>query len=85
MHPEPTRWIIHGERLLDDSRRSRLSVAEVELPDGVRFEQYVLRTPRAATIVVINDDHEVLMMLRHRFILDRWVSELPGGYVDDDE
>jgi hypothetical protein len=24
-------------------------------------------------------------MLRHRFIVDRWVWELPGGYVDDGE
>ncbi len=32
------RWIIHGERVIDDSRRTRFSVASVELPDGVRFE-----------------------------------------------
>jgi 8-oxo-dGTP pyrophosphatase MutT (NUDIX family) len=25
------------------------------------------------------------MMRRHRFIVDRWVWELPGGYVDDGE
>jgi hypothetical protein len=24
-------------------------------------------------------------MRRHRFIVDRWVWELPGGYVDDGE
>ncbi|MGW5360611.1 NUDIX domain-containing protein [Actinopolymorpha pittospori] len=24
-------------------------------------------------------------MFRHRFIIDRWVWELPGGYVDDAE
>lgn len=27
----------------------------------------------------------MLMMWRHRFILDRWVWELPGGYLDPDE
>ncbi|WP_344115878.1 NUDIX domain-containing protein [Kribbella alba] len=27
----------------------------------------------------------VLMMWRHRFIINRWVWELPGGYVDPDE
>ena len=36
---ELTRWTIHGERVVDDTRRARLSIAEVELPDGVRFEQ----------------------------------------------
>jgi len=71
--------------LVDDSRRARVSIAEIELPDGVRFEQWVLRLPRAAVVVVLNDDGEVLMMWRHRFIIDRWVWELPGGYIDDEQ
>lgn len=78
-------WIIHGEKVVDDSRRAVLSIADVELPDGVRFQQYVLRIPNAATVVVLDDDHRVLMMHRHRFILDRWVWELPGGYLDPGE
>ena len=86
---EPTEhasvWNILGERLVDDTRRLRLSIADVELPDGVRFEQYVLRIPKAAMVVVVDDAKRVLMMRRHRFIVDRWVWELPGGYVDPDE
>ncbi|MCE7002503.1 NUDIX hydrolase [Kibdelosporangium philippinense] len=82
---ELTRWTIHGERVVDDTRRLRLSIASVELPDGVQFEQYVLRMPKAAMMVVIDDQDRVLMMWRHRFIIDRWVWELPGGYVDPNE
>lgn len=78
-------WTIHGERVIDDTRRAVLSVADVELPDGVRFEQYVLRVPAAAMVVVLDDSDRVLMMWRHRFIIDRWVWELPGGYLDPDE
>jgi 8-oxo-dGTP pyrophosphatase MutT (NUDIX family) len=78
-------WKIHGERVIDDTRRAVLSIADVELPDGVRFEQYVLRVPSAAMVVVLDDQHRVLMMWRHRFIPDRWVWELPGGYLDPDE
>ena len=79
-------WIIHEERVVDDSRRVKLSVARVELPDGVMFEQYVLRVPRAAMAVVFDEPGErVLMMWRHRFVIDRWVWELPGGYVDEGE
>lgn len=82
---QASEWTIHGERIVDDSRRAILSIADVELPDGVRFEQYVLRIPRAAIVVVVDDDERILMMWRHRFILDRWVWELPGGYLDPDE
>jgi 8-oxo-dGDP phosphatase len=89
MTSEPRRasqWVIHGERVVDNSRRAVLSVADVELPDGGRFEQYVLRVPAAAIVVVLDDAQErVLMMYRHRFIFDRWVWELPGGYLDPEE
>jgi len=80
--PERSKWKIHGERLVDDTRRLKLSIASVELPSGVHFEQYVLRLGQAAMMVVLDDQDRVLMMWRHRFVLDRWVWELPGGYVD---
>jgi 8-oxo-dGTP pyrophosphatase MutT (NUDIX family) len=88
MSAEPQRaseWTIHGERVVDDTRRAVLSIADVELPDGVRFEQYVLRVPGAAMVIVLDDEERVLMMWRHRFILKRWVWELPGGYLDPAE
>ncbi len=62
-----------------------MRIASVELPDGVRFEQYVMRMPKAAMMVVLDDRDRVLMMWQHRFVIDRWVWELPGGYVDRDE
>src|ERR1700684_4715124 len=41
---------------------------------------------RVAVTVVVDDAGErVLLMRRHRFIVDRWVWEVPGGYVDDGE
>jgi hypothetical protein len=52
---EPTLWTIHGERVIDDTRKLRLSIAQVELPDGVHFEQYVLRMPKAAITVLLDD------------------------------
>ncbi|WP_327143608.1 NUDIX hydrolase [Nocardia sp. NBC_01327] len=58
---------------------------DIELPDGVKFTQYVARMPRCAMTLVINENREVLLMYRHRFIIDQWVWELPGGYVDHAE
>jgi 8-oxo-dGTP pyrophosphatase MutT (NUDIX family) len=78
--------VIHGERLVDDTPHIRVSMADVELPNHVRFTQYVFRMRRCAMTVVLDDTSErVLLMRRHRFIVDRWVWELPGGYVDDGE
>src|SRR6266699_4629307 len=81
-----TKWIIHGERIVDQNPHIRLSIASVQLPDGRKFDQYVMRMRRAAMTLVL-DDHKnhILMVWRHRFIIDRWVWELPGGYVDQAE
>src|SRR5580700_5352658 len=77
---DPHKWVIHGERLVDDTPHIRVSLADVELPNHVRFTQYVLRMRRCAMTVVLDDAGErVLLMRRHRFIMDRWVWELIGN------
>ncbi|MFE5284549.1 NUDIX hydrolase [Nocardia sp. NPDC056611] len=35
--------------------------------------------------LVLNENRDALLMYRHRFIIDQWVWELPGGYVDSAE
>ena len=58
----------------------------MELPDGVHFEQYVLRMPKAAMTVLLDDERErVADDLAAQVRADRWTWELPGGYVDPDE
>ena len=76
---EPTRWKIFGERLVDENPFVRLSIASVGLPDGTEFEQYVMRMRRTATTAVVNDHGQVLLMWRHRLIIDRWVWECLAG------
>ena len=80
------KWVVHGERLVDDTPHVRISQADVEIPGHARFTQYVFRMRPVVVTAVLDDAGErVLMMRRHRFIVDRWVWELPGGYVDDGE
>ena len=78
----PTRWDV-AEELIHTSRHTQLAIAKVRLPDGVRFEQPVLRVTPAAMCVVVDARMRVLMMRRHRFVMDRWMWEMPGGYLDD--
>jgi hypothetical protein len=79
------KWAVLDERLVDDTPHIRVSLADVELPNRVRFTQYVFRMRRCAMTTVLDEAGERLLLLRrHRFIVDRWVWELPGGYVDED-
>jgi 8-oxo-dGTP pyrophosphatase MutT (NUDIX family) len=83
---ERTRWKVHGDRVVDESPYLRLSVASVELPDGTLFDQYVMRTPRGAMTAVLDEAAErILLIWRHRFVVDQWLWELPGGYIDPGE
>lgn len=80
------RWVIHGERLVDENPHIRVSLADVELPDGTTFTQYVFRMRRCVMVLLLDDPgSRILLMWRHRFIIGKWVWELPGGYVDDGE
>jgi 8-oxo-dGTP pyrophosphatase MutT (NUDIX family) len=86
---DPTKWIVTEtpvqlpEKAVN--RHSRLTVAHVTLPDGVQFEQTVMRVAPAAMCVLVDDQQRVLMTRRHRFVPNLWVWELPGGYLDEDE
>lgn len=80
------RWTVHGERDLYRSPWVALTLVDVEIPDGERFEHHVVRTPRDAAGVVIEvPDRGVLLLYRHRFITDSWGWEIPAGGVDEGE
>lgn len=78
-------WRIHDEQDLGAFGRGTLKRVSVDLPDGVSFDQYVIELPQAVVVAAVDAEGAVLMVRRHRFILDRWVWELPGGYVDEGE
>jgi len=80
------RWIVHGERTIYDSEWMRLTLVDVELPSGPRFDHHVLRMPaQAAGVVVDVADRGVLLLWRHRFITDTWGWEVPAGRIDAGE
>lgn len=80
------RWTVHGERWLYESDWVSLSLVDVELPSGSRFEHHVVRMPAAASGVVVDDpDRGVLLLWRHRFTTDSWGWEIPAGRIDEGE
>src|SRR5207302_72068 len=82
----PVRWTVHGERPIYESDWVSLSMADVELPDGRRFDHHVVRAGAPAAGVVVHDpDRGFLLIWRHRFITDRWGWEVPAGRLDEGE
>ena len=37
------------------------------------------------TVILDEAAERILLIWRHRFIIDRWMWELPGGYIDPGE
>ncbi|MDY7102190.1 MAG: NUDIX hydrolase [Actinomycetota bacterium] len=80
------RWTVHGERALYRSDWVNLHLADVELPDGRRFDHHLVRMPADAVGTVVTDpDRGVLLLWRHRFISDVWGWEVPAGRVEPGE
>jgi 8-oxo-dGTP pyrophosphatase MutT (NUDIX family) len=82
---EPGQWRTFGERTVYDNPWVWLGQVDVELPGGERYWHHVIRLHRTAIVVLLDDQDQVLMLWRHRFVPDRWGWELPGGLVDADE
>jgi 8-oxo-dGTP pyrophosphatase MutT (NUDIX family) len=77
---------VHGERTLYDSDWMRLTLVDVELPSGERFEHHVVRFPQHAAGTVVRDQQRgILLLRRHRFTVDAFAWEVPAGRADEGE
>jgi 8-oxo-dGDP phosphatase len=80
------RWTVHGERTLYDSDWMRLTLVDIELPSGERFEHHVVRFPEPASATVVRDPElGILLLRRHRFTVDTFHWEVPAGRADPGE
>jgi 8-oxo-dGDP phosphatase len=78
-------WVVHGERPVYESRWVSLFLADVELPDGERFEHHLVKFDPVAATVVLDGRGNVLLLWRHRFATDTWNWEIPSGIVEPGE
>jgi 8-oxo-dGTP pyrophosphatase MutT (NUDIX family) len=85
-HDQDARWIVHSERRVYDSDWVKVTMADISLPSGDRFEHHTVWFPPAAMIAVFDEGHDhVLLSWRHRFAPDIWNYELPGGIIEEGE
>jgi len=79
-------WTVHGERSIYESEWVNLSLVDVEVPGGERFEHHVVRMHLpAAGAIMFDPERGVLLLWRHRFITDTWGWEIPGGRAEAGE
>ncbi len=76
---------MHGEEAIYSSPWVRLSMVDVEKPDGTRIPHHVVRSTADAAGVVVERDGLVLLIHRHRFTTGTWGWEVPAGRVDPGE
>lgn len=67
------------EREIYSGRIVRLSLDEVELPNGQHCELEVVHHPGGSAIVAINDRQEVCLLQQYRYVTGGWMWELPAG------
>lgn len=80
-----TAWVVHSERSIYENYWVTVSMADIQTPDGERFEHHKVNLPPAAVVAMVDEHERVFMMWRHRFVPDTWGWELPGGVVGLDE
>ncbi|MBX6723222.1 MAG: NUDIX hydrolase [Dactylosporangium sp.] len=84
-HPDALRTKVFGEREVYSNRWVRLTLVDIEPPDGRRFEHHVVRLQTVILTIVLDDQDQVLMLWRHRFVTDEWGWEIPGGILEQGE
>jgi ADP-ribose pyrophosphatase len=84
--PAAQRTTRHGERTIYDSEWIRLGLADIETPDGRRFDHHVVHMkPVAIAVLLDRSIPAVLMLRRHRWVTDECGFELLGGLVEPGE
>jgi 8-oxo-dGTP pyrophosphatase MutT (NUDIX family) len=78
-------WLVKGEKPVLETPRLKVSLAEVELPDGRGLEHYVVRLPRTVLTAMLDDHYRILLVWRYRFIPGSWGWELPAGLAQPGE
>lgn len=77
---------IHGERTVyDGAPWLTVTKCEVTTPDGVDRSHHAVRLSTVASVLCVDEQQRVLLMRRHRWIVQKVGLESPGGIVDAGE
>ena len=81
---EPRARLI-GRRVVHEGRIFAVTVDTVLLTNGREVEMEVVRHPRSVVLLPQPDLHHVVLIRQYRYVIDRWIWELPAGSLDPGE
>jgi len=77
--------VVRARRTAYQGRIFSVGVDTVSLPNGHVVDMEVVRHPRSVVLVPMPDIHHVVLIRQYRYVVDRWLWELPAGSLEPGE
>jgi ADP-ribose pyrophosphatase len=72
-------------RIVYDGRIFRVEVDRVRLPNDRDVTMEVVRHPSSVVLLPMIDRQHIVLIRQYRYVIDRWIWELPAGSLDAGE
>lgn len=76
---------VHDRREIYRGRAFTVTVDDVTLPSGHRAAMDVVRHPGSVVLVPFTAQGELILIRQYRYVIDRYVWELPAGTLEPGE
>jgi ADP-ribose pyrophosphatase len=77
--------ILAEKKLVFQGRIFSVSVDRVRYPDGRTVNMEVVRHPGSVVLIAMPATARILLVRQYRYVVDRWLWELPAGTLEPDE
>ncbi len=76
---------VRSIRTVYEGRVLRVSADTVRLPGGHEVTFDVVRHRGSVVLLPVREDGRIILVKQYRYVIDRWVWELPAGTLDANE
>jgi ADP-ribose pyrophosphatase len=83
MNDQPA--LLRDSRKIYDGRVFRITLDRVAYPDGRLVNMEVVRHPGSVVLLPMPAPDRIVLVQQYRYVVDRWLWELPAGSLDPGE